>query len=307
MKFDKPIPVKSLAQQIGATDILGDDSLIALGINEIHQVSVGDITFSDVKKYFEKALKSQATIIILNEKVEEIPNGKVILIHPQPFEAYNNIVKTHRPFNPLFQNVSESASVHESVILEPNVIIGNHVRIGAGCYIQANAIIHDYTVIGKNVQIGAGAIIGTDAFYYKKTPTEGYKKWRSGGRVIIEDNADIGAACTINKGVSGDTTIGAGSKLDCQVHVGHDARIGKNCLFAAQVGIGGNTVIEDDVILYGQVGVAQNICIGKGAIVLAQSGVSKDIEGGKTYFGYPAQEVREAYKELALLRQLKKK
>lgn len=307
MKFDKPIPILQLAKQIGATDILGDTSINALGINEIHQVREGDITFSDVKKYFDKALQSRATIIILNEKIEDIPEGKVILIHHQPFEAYDSIVRAHRPFQPLFNTVAESAVVHESVILEPNVVIGNHVRIGVGCYIQANAIIHDYTVIGKNVQIGAGAIIGTDAFYYKRTPTEGYKKWRSGGRVVIQDNVDIGSACTINKGVSGDTIIGSGSKLDCQVHVGHDVQIGKNCLFAAQVGIGGNTIIEDDVILYGQVGVAQNIKIGKAAIVLGQTGVSKDIEGGKTYFGYPVQEVKDAYKELALLRQLRKK
>ena len=156
------------------------------------------------------------------------------------------------------------------------------------------------------MQIGAGSIIGTDAFYYKRN-TEGYRKWRSGGRVVIEDNVDIGAACTINKGVSGDTTIGAGTKLDAQIHIGHDVTIGKNCLFAAQVGIGGNTIIEDEVILYGQVGVAQNIKIGRKAVVLAKSGVSKNLEGEKTYFGYPAQDVKDAYKDLAALRQLRKK
>jgi len=125
--------------------------------------------------------------------------------------------------------------------------------------------------------------------------------------VIIEDNVDIGAGCTINKGVSGDTTIGAGTKIDCQVHIGHDARIGKNCLIAAQAGISGNTVLGDEVVVYGQVGIAQNLKIGAKAVILAKSGVSKDLEGGKTYFGYPAQEAREAYKELATLRQLRKK
>jgi UDP-3-O-[3-hydroxymyristoyl] glucosamine N-acyltransferase len=270
-------------------------------------VRAGDITFSDVKKYFEKALNSAATIVILNEKVESIPEGKVIIIHSHPFEAYDSIVRAHRPFNPLYQNVADSAVVHESVILEPNVVIGNFVRIGVGSYIQANAIIHDYTIIGKNVHVGAGTVIGTDAFYFKKTNTEGYKKWRSGGRVVIEDSVDIGAACTINKGVSGDTIIGAGSKLDCQIHVGHDVSIGKNCLLAAQIGIGGNTVIEDNVTIYGQVGIAQNIRIGKNAIVLGQTGVTKSIEGDKTYFGTPVQDIKDAYKELAILRQLRKK
>lgn len=305
MTFNQPISIRQIATKIKA-EIIGDDSLKALGINEIHQVREGDITFSDVRKYFDAAIKSKATFLILNEKVENLPEGKVVLLHPNPFEAYDSIVREHRPFDPLSMEVADSSMVHESVILEPNVVIGNHVRIGIGCYIQANAVIHDYTRIGKNCQIGAGSIIGTDAFYFKKN-TEGYKKWRSGGRVVIEDNVDIGAGCTINKGVSGDTFIGSGTKIDCQVHIGHDAYIGKNCLIAAQAGISGNTIIEDEVVIYGQVGIAQNLKIGKKAVILAKSGVSKDLEGGKSYFGYPAQEAREAYKELASLRQLKKK
>ena len=305
MKFDQPIPIQKIAARLKA-DIIGDNTGNALGINEIHHVKAGDITFSDVKKYFEKALNSAATFIILNEIPEAIPEGKIVLIHPNPFEAYDSIVRTQRPFTPLSMEVSDSAAIHPSVIFEPNVVIGNHVRIGSGSYIQANAVIHDFTVIGKNVNIGAGTLIGTDAFYFKRN-TEGYKKWRSGGRVVIEDNVDIGAGCTINKGVSSDTLIGAGTKIDCQVHIGHDAQIGKNCLIAAQAGISGNTVLEDEVVLYGQVGIAQNLRIGQKAIILAKSGVSKDLAGDKTYFGYPAQEVRDAYKELALLRQLRKK
>jgi UDP-3-O-[3-hydroxymyristoyl] glucosamine N-acyltransferase len=306
MKFDRPIPIKTIATQIGATQIIGDDTRNALGINEIHKVQEGDITFSDVKKYFEKALNSEATFIILNEIPETIPENKVILIHPLPFDAYDGLVRTQRPFTPLCMDIADSAAIHPSVIFEPNVVIGNHVRIGAGSYIRANAVIDDFTIIGKNVVIGAGAIIGTDAFYFKRN-TEGYRKWRSGGRVVIEDGVDIGSGCTINRGVSSDTLIGAGTKLDCQVHIGHDVVVGKNCLFAAQVGIGGNTTVEDEVVLYGQVGVAQNIKIGKKAIVLAKSGVSKSLLGDKTYFGYPAQEVKEAFKELAILRQLKNK
>lgn len=306
MKFDRPIPIKNIATQIGATQIIGDHTLNVLGINEIHHVREGDITFSDVKKYFEKALNSQATFIILNEIPDAISEGKVILIHTHPFDAYDSLMRSQRPFNPLSMEIADSAAIHPSVIFEPHVVIGNHVRIGAGSYIRANAVIDDFTVIGKNVVIGAGALIGTDAFYFKRH-TEGYRKWRSGGRVVIEDGVDIGSGCTVNRGVSSDTVIGAGTKLDCQVHIGHDVKIGKNCLFAAQVGIGGNTMIEDDVILYGQVGVAQNITIGAKAIVLAKSGVSKNIAGDKTYFGYPAQEVKKAFKELAILRQLKNK
>ncbi len=305
MKFDKPISIQKIADRLKA-EIIGDNTLNALGINEIHHVKAGDITFSDVKKYFEKALNSAATFIVLNEKPDNIPEGKVVLIHPQPFEAYDSLVRQQRPFDPLSIEVADSATIHPNAIFEPNVVIGNHVRIGSGCYIQANAVIHDFTVIGKNVTIGAGTLIGTDAFYFKRN-TEGYKKWRSGGRVVIEDNVDIGAGCTINKGVSSDTIIGEGTKIDCQVHIGHDAQIGKNCLIAAQAGISGNTVLEDEVVIYGQVGIAQNLRIGKKAVILAKSGVSKNLAGDKTYFGCPAQEVREAYKELAILRQLRKK
>lgn len=315
MDFQQPIPIQTIAQQIGAEILVENDESLswsAIGINEIHKVRTGDITFVDVKKYFDKSLHSAATFIILNEKVP-CPNGKVLLLHPNPFAAYDSLVRAHRPFEPLRHPLSTRAKIHETAIIEPNVVIGHGVEIGENCYIQANAIIHDRTVIGKNVIIGAGAIIGTDAFYFKKQkshePNEAffYEKWRSGGRVIIEDNADIGAGCTINLGVSGDTIIGKGSKLDCQCHIGHGVVIGKNCLLAAQVGIGGKTIIEDNVTIYGQVGIGQALHIGAGAVILAKSGISKSLEGGKTYFGYPAQEAKTTYRELATLRQLTKK
>lgn len=303
MKFPQPISVQALAERFSAKQLLGDPTLVATGINEIHKVEAGDIAFSDVKKYFSRTLESAATIILLNEPAE-CPPGKAILIFDKPFDVYDTLVREHRPFAPLREVISGQADIHPTAIVEPGVVIAANVRIGAHSHIQANAYIGEYTSIGEHVTIGVGAIIGTDAFYFKKHPDGSFQKWRSGGRVIIEDHVDIGAACTINKGVSGDTVIGAGSKLDCQIHVGHGAVIGKNCLLAAQVGIGGKAIIEDNVVLYGQVGIAQAVRIGKGAVVLAQSGISKSLEGGKTYFGYPAEEAREKYRELAALRQL---
>ncbi|MCB0570773.1 MAG: UDP-3-O-(3-hydroxymyristoyl)glucosamine N-acyltransferase [Phaeodactylibacter sp.] len=301
MNFTTPIPVRELAQKIGAT-LIGDDSLLATGINEIHQVRPGDITFVDVRKYFDKSLKSEASIIIINEKAK-CPKGKALLLCDDPFKAYNGIVREHRPFLPVTASISETAEVDPTAIIEPNVVIGHHVRVGKHTYIQANTVIAEHTHIGDYVTIQAGALIGTDAFYFKRTE-EGYQPWRSGGRVIIEDRAQIGAGCTINKGVSGDTIIGEGTKLDCQVHIGHDVVVGKNCLIAAQVGIGGNTAIGDDVILYGQAGVAQNLVIGDKAVISAKAGVSKNLDGGKLYFGLPAAEARTAYRELAALRHL---
>jgi UDP-3-O-[3-hydroxymyristoyl] glucosamine N-acyltransferase len=302
MHFKNAIPVKDLAARFNAT-IIGDATLSATGINEIHKVTPGDIAFSDVKKYFDKTLKSDATVILLNEATE-CPEGKVILVVDQPFEVYNKIVKEHRPFEPLLTPYHQEAVIHPTAIIEPGVTIANHVTIGAQCYIQANTCIGEYTEIGDNVVIGPNCSIGVDAFYFKKQTDGTYTPWRSGGRVIIEQDVHIGAGCTISKGVSGDTIIGQGSKLDCQVHIGHGVVVGRNCLFAAQVGIGGKTVIGDNVVLYGQVGVAQAVHIGAGALVSAKAGVSKSLEGGKAYFGIPADDAREKYKELAALRQL---
>ncbi len=273
MKFPKPIAVREIARRFGA-QILGDDTLLATGINEIHKVEAGDIAFSDAPKYFQKTLDSAATIILLNAAAE-CPAGKAILVVQNPFEVYDTLIREHRPLTPLTQSVSPGAEIHPTVILEPGVVVADNVRIGAHSYIQANTYIGEYTYIGEHVSIGPGSIIGSDAFYYKKHPDGSYQKWRSGG-----------------------------SKPDCQIHVGHCPVIGKNCLIAAQVGIGGKTIIEDNVVLYGQVGVIQAVTIGKGAVILAGAGVSKSLEGGKTYFGAPAEEVREKYKELAALRML---
>ncbi len=301
MKFPEPISVQELSKRIDA-EIIGAEDRLAHGINEIHQVEPGDVTFVDAKKYFAKSFKSPATVIILNERVE-VPAGKTLLLCDDPFQAYNDIVLHYRPFEPLRQAVHPTAEVDPTALIEPNVVIGPHVTIGKHSHIHANTTILEHTIIGDHVLIQSGAIIGTDAFYFKKTD-EGYHRWRSGGRVIIEDRVEIGSGCTINKGVSGDTVIGAGTKLDCQVHIGHDVVVGKRCLFAAQVGIGGNTRVGDDVVMYGQVGIAQNLRIGDKVVILAKSGVSKDLAEGKVFFGYPAGEARTMYRELAALRHL---
>lgn len=302
MQFQQPIPVRELATRFQA-ELIGDDTLVATGINEIHKVQSGDIAFSDVRKYFDKTLQSAATVILLNEATE-CPPGKAILVVKNPFDVYDTLIREARPFEPITTPTHHRAEIHPTAIIEPGVVIAPNVRIGAHTYIQANTYIAEYSIIGDHVVIGANAIIGGDAFYFKKHPDGSFQQWRSGGRVIIEDHVHIGPGCTISKGVSGDTIIGEGSKLDSQIHIGHGAVIGRNCLFAAQVGIGGKTIIGDQVVLYGQVGVAQAIEIGTGAIVLAKSGVSKSLEGGKTYFGIPAEEVRGKYRELAALRQL---
>jgi UDP-3-O-[3-hydroxymyristoyl] glucosamine N-acyltransferase len=302
MKLPKPLRLKEIAHIINA-ELIGDPEFQVLGMNEIHKVEKGDITFSDLQKYFKVSLESNASVVILNERVE-CPPGKHLLIHPEPFMAYNTLISKFTHFMPLQSGIiAPTANIHPDAIIEPGAIVGHNVTIGAHSYIQGGAYIGNETIIGSYVNIQAGAIVGTDAFYFKKQPDK-YIKWVTAGRVVIGDRVEIGAGCTINRCVSGDTYIGDGTKFDSLIHIGHGAVIGKNCLFAAQVGIGGNTIIEDNVVLYGQVGVAQNLTIGAGAVVLAKSGVSKDLEGGKVYFGIPAAEARDKYRELAALRML---
>lgn len=304
MKFDKPISVKEIAALIGA-ELTGDDSLMATGINEIHKVETGDISFVDFEKYYNACLTSAATIIIINKKVEA-PAGKALLVTADPFSAYVSLVKKYRPFVPVTSPISDTAVIGEGTIVSPGVVVGHHVTIGRNCVIHPNVTIYDHTIIGDNVIIHSGTVIGADAFYFKKRADREvmYDKLLSCGRVIIEHDVEIGASCTIDKGVSGDTIIGAGTKFDNMVHIGHGAVIGRNCLFAAQVGVGGKAIIEDNVILWGQVGVNKDLVIGKGAVVLAQSGVASGIEGGKTYFGSPVDEARAKKKEMAWIKRI---
>jgi UDP-3-O-[3-hydroxymyristoyl] glucosamine N-acyltransferase len=301
MKFPSPQKLNDLAK-LTDSHVMGDGNLFVGGINEIHRVENGDITFVDLPKYYDKALQSAASFVIINKEVE-IPKGKALLFHADPFSVYVSIVKHFRPFQPSNKSISSSATVGEGTVLQPGVFVGNHVRIGKNCVIHSNVSIYNYTEIGDNVIIHANAVIGSDAFYYKRR-LDHYEKMFSCGRVIIHDDVEIGACCTIDKGVSSDTIIGKGTKLDNHVHVGHDTVIGKNCLFAAGVGIAGVVTIEDEVILWGQVGVNKDLVIGKGAVVLAQSGIAKSLEGGKTYFGSPVQEAREKMKEMAMVKRL---
>ncbi len=304
MNFEVPVAVTEIAAIIGAA-LEGNSGLMATGINEIHKVREGDISFVDFEKYYDKALNSAATIIIINKKVA-CPAGKALLVTDDPFSAYVSLVKRYRPFEPAAKPISDSAVIGEGTIIQPNVFIGNHVRIGNNCIIHPNVTIYDHCVIGNNVIIHAGTVLGADAFYFKKRKERAvmYDKLESCGRVIIEDDVEIGAGCTIDKGVSGDTIIGQGTKLDNMIHIGHGTVIGRNCLFAAQVGIGGKALIEDNVILWGQVGVSKDLVIGKDAVVFAQSGVPSSLEAGKTYFGSPAEESRTKMKEINWIKRI---
>jgi len=301
MKLHKEYTVKEIAQIIGCS-FIGDENHIVTGLNEIHMVEPGDLMFVDYHKYYDKALNSAATTILIDKKVD-CPEGKALIVSEKPFDDYNKLTRHFSPFKPQTETVGENTTIESSAIIFPNAVIGHNVTIGENVIISAGVVIGNNITIDENVIVGPNSVIGHSAFYYKKKDT-GYDRMHTCGGVHLKKNVEIGALCTIDAGVSGITEIGEGTKIDNQVQVGHDTIVGKNCLFAANVGVAGCVVVEDNVTLWGQVGCASDIVIGEGATVLAQSGIAKSLAGGKSYFGSPAGEVRSKFKELAALRKL---
>lgn len=296
-----PTTLKTLAELINAEYIGNPDHLIT-GFNEIHRVGKGDVVFVDHPKYYDKALQSAATTIIINKTVD-CPEGKALLITEEPFTAFNTLTRHFQPKHYSAVPVSPTAKIGTNTVIMPGCFIGNHVSIGDNCILHPNVIVYDHCVIGNNVTIQAGTVVGSDAFYFKNRKTH-FEQLETCGNVVIRDNVKLGAGCTIDKGVSSDTVIGKGSIIDNLVHIGHDVVIGEMCLFAAGVGIAGCCNIGSHVTLWGQVGIASDISIGDGAVVQAQSGVAENIPAGKVYFGTPAHEAREKMKEVFALRQL---
>ena len=297
MKFDHPQSAKALAALLNMP-IKGNEQAVVTGINEINRVEKGDIIFVDHPKYYDKALQSDAICIIINTEVD-CPEGKALIISDDPFRDHNQVVKTHhRIQDEGSPTIGKGSIIHPSAQIHPSVVIGEH------CIIDAGAVLRHDVTLGDRVIIQSNTVIGGEAFYYKKRAS-GHDRMLSCGSVVIEDDVEIGPCCTIDRGVSADTRIGAGTKIDCQVQIGHDTIVGKHCLMAAQVGISGACIIDDHVTLWGQVGVPSKIHIGEGAVVLGQSGLSSShYEGGKTYLGSPAGERREKFKELAALKKL---
>ncbi|MDB4286070.1 UDP-3-O-(3-hydroxymyristoyl)glucosamine N-acyltransferase [bacterium] len=317
MKLHTPISLSDAAKILGCS-FAGDPDHKITGINEIHMVVPGDLTFVDVEKYYNKALGSAATTILMNKKVDT-PAGKGLLISEDPFRDYNRLTEHFQPAShldtageaDLDKNVrmgrnvviGKETQIGEGTEIGHNTVIGSHVSMGKNCRIHANVTIYDYTVIGDEVCINAGTVIGGEAFYFKTRPN-GRDKMLSKGRVVIADHVDIGANCTIDRGVSGDTVIGKWTKLDNLIQIGHDTVVGERCLIASQVGIAGVVTIEDEVTLWGQVGINKDLTIGKGAVLLGKTGVGDSLEGGKVYLGMVAVEHRQKFREILAVRKL---
>ncbi|MCP4440125.1 MAG: UDP-3-O-(3-hydroxymyristoyl)glucosamine N-acyltransferase [Aureispira sp.] len=305
MKLAQPIAVQEIATLINAK-IIGDPTVKVHHLSEIHKVQKGSLLFVDHEKYYNRAIYSTATAIIIDKEVE-CPEGKALLVVEKPFEAYNSLALQYSPFVPISKKfpISPNAKIGDNTVIEPGVVIGHGVTIGHDCLIRANTVICDNTKIGDNVIIHSNSSIGNDAFYMHKKSDKSYDRWHSIGRVIIESDVEIGANCTIDKGVSGDTIIGKGTKIDNLVHIGHGVEVGRHCIIAAQVGIAGKTIIQDHVNIYGQVGISKSLVVGEGATLLPKTGVAKSIPGGnRQYIGVPAGEARSKFREMLAMRHL---
>jgi len=304
MQFPSPVQVQWIAGFIQAK-IIGNINGSATGINELHKVQTGDLVFVDHPKYYDKCINSEASFIIINKETT-VPEGKALLVVENPFEAYCKIVNHFRPFEPALKTISDTAVIGEDTFIYPSAFIGHHVSIGKNCIIHPHVSILDYSIIGDNVIIQSGTVIGSDAFYYntKKDRDLWYKKMPSCGRVVIEKNVEIGANCTIDRGVSHDTIIGEGTKFDNMIHIGHDTVIGKNCLFAANVVVAGVVTIKDGVTIWGGVIVNKTLTIGENAVLLGRTGVGGSLEGNKTYWGAPAQEASVVKRDLVWIKRI---
>ena len=299
MKFQSPQSLKTIAELINAK-FVGDENFQVFGTNEIHRVKAGEIVFVNHPKYYDKALFSEATIILIDKEVD-CPEGKALLISDDPFRDFNKINEHYQGIQ-TFETTGNNLSIGENCKIHPSVIIGNDVKIGDNCMIFPNVVIGDRTEIGNNCVIQSGTVLGGDAFYYNKN-AEGFRKMLSVGNVIIENNVEIGNLCTIDRGVTDSTIIGAGSILDNQIQIGHDTVIGKKVLIASQTGIAGCCIIEDEVTIWGQVGIASGVTIESGTVLLAKCGVNRNLKKG-TYFGPIAEEFRSYLKKEVKLKNL---
>lgn len=299
MTFKEPQTLKTIAKIIGAT-FIGDEKFPVIGTNEIHRVKQGDIVFVNHPKYYDKALNSDATIILIDKEVP-CPEGKALLISNDPFRDFNKI---NQHFTSIcnFKEEFYNEEVGEDTVIHSSVVIGNDVKIGKNCHIFPNVVIGDRTIIGDNVIIQCNTVIGGDAFYYRKKDGK-FDRLISVGNVIIENNVEIGNSCTIDRGVTDSTIIGEGSVLDNQIQIGHDTIIGKKVLIASQTGIAGCCNIEDEVTIWGQVGMASGVTVESGTVLLAKCGVNRDLKKG-TYFGSIAEEFRDYLRKEVKLKNL---
>lgn len=304
-----PRPLRELAEFVGGR-VVGDPATPITGVASIESARRTEITFALNERYLQTAEAGEAACVIVPPYLTE-SEQKTLLISENPRFAFARIAGLFAPpasvepgvhaaavIDPsarLGRNVSigarvvigREAEIGDEVVLYPGVYVGSRVAIGAGSVIHANVTLEDETAIGARCVVQSGAVIGSDGFGFVENGGRHFKIPQT-GRVVIEDNVEIGANCAIDRAAADATIIRAGTKIDNLVHVAHNVVIGRDCLIVAQVGISGSVTIGDNVVLAGQSGVAGHIEIGDRTVVAAKSGVTKSIPGGLHVSGFPA-------------------
>ncbi len=294
MKFLEPISVSRISSLLNIP-FFGDGEKLVYGLNEINRCKEGDIIFVNHPKYQSKAELSKATVIIT--KIKKLDSKKIQLISNNPFLDFNLLIRKLKPSSNIKLKCGDNTFIH------PSVVIGNNVKIGSNCVIHPNVVFYDNVNVGDHCIIHSNSVIGSSAFYFSKENDQ-YTALTTCGSVRIGNRVEIGSNNTIDSGVTDETIIGDGTKIDNLVHIGHDTKIGKNCIIAAQVGIAGCNVIGDDVTLWGQVGIPSNLKIGKGAIILGKSGPISDVKENDIIFGVPGVNSKQRFRELIIQRKL---
>lgn len=328
------ITLSQLAERLGAAVDGGSADLAITGVSGISGAGPGCLVFAEDEESFAAALASSATAVLVSPLVAGAGGGKAVLRVRQPRLAFARAAVWLRGELPapsihpsaviangvhLAANVSvgayacidEGAALGEATSIGSGAAIGAGVRIGSHCRIYPRVVIYPGTTLGDRVVIHAGAVLGADGFGYVRDQVTGaYTQFPQQGRLVIEDDVEVGANTTIDRGALEETRIGRGTKLDNLIHIGHNVSIGQDVVIAAQTGISGSSAVGDGAILGGQVGMGDHAMIGPGVILGGQGGVlpkKKLLGPGIVFWGTPAKPVREYLKELAVLTRLARK
>jgi UDP-3-O-[3-hydroxymyristoyl] glucosamine N-acyltransferase len=330
--------VREIADAVHAR-LIGDNRTEIDGVSSLESASPHDLVFVDDEKHFAAALKSRAGAIVAGEFAAAENSGRPLLISEHPKLAFARAAQILRQKSQV--NAGEQTSVHPTAVVHPSAVVGKGVRVeeravigesaqvkdgtrvGAGavigmdvmigrdCEIYPNVTIYPGTSVGERVIVHAGAVLGSDGFGYVRDRRTGqYEKFPQVGRLVIEDDVEIGANATVDRGALDETRIRRGAKIDNLVHIGHNCEIGEDVVIAAQTGLSGSIVIEKGAVLGGQVGIGEHARIGEGVMLGGQGGVlpNKILRGkGIAFWGTPAQPLRQYLKQLATLARLAKK
>jgi UDP-3-O-[3-hydroxymyristoyl] glucosamine N-acyltransferase len=317
------IKAEELARLVGGV-IDGDRDLEVTGVSSVEDAMPGDVVLAENPKYFECAAKSDATVIVCadggstDKTTIRVKNCRLAFARILDFFAPKRKQELGIAANCCIGEsfttgkdisvgygcyVGEGVTLGDGVVIGPQSYVGDGVSIGAGSVLWPRVTVHWGTQIGKGVTVHSGTVIGADGFGYV-WDGESHRKIPQIGRVVIEDDVEIGANVTIDRAKTGETRIGSGTKIDNLVMIAHNVRVGKNCIIVAQVGISGSTVIGDGVIMGGQSGVRDHVRIGDGAVVAARAGLTKDVPEGATMAGCPARQRAQYWRIEAAMERL---